>query len=231
VHSGNGVTVSSAERTHAKTQPHDSHLDDNRRLQARTHRTRGSRPLHQSATLERDASQRYTFTARCSRCVVPIRSRGRRLYWAGAESKIYAEPKRLERLGYLDSEKMPGKTRERTHYRLTDKGVRALQEWLTLPSHFPRIQSEAAIRVQASDLADDPAVVLKSLKPLSEEIDELSALLDESERREPQFPHRQRQLRLLRSLGRRVLRAQLEWLDEVEQEPRTTRHSSRLKPG
>ena len=150
--------------------------------------------------------------------LVQMARRGQRLYWAGGESKISAEPKRLERLGYLDSEKMPGKTRERTHYRLTEKAVGALQEWLTLPSRFPRIQSEAAIRVQASDLADDPTVVLESLKPLREEIGELSALLDESERRELQFPHRQRQLRLLHSLGRRLLRAHLEWIDEVEQE-------------
>lgn len=150
--------------------------------------------------------------------LVDMARRGQRLYWAGAESKIYAEPKRLARLGYLDSEKMPGKTRERTHYRLTEKGVRALQAWLALPSRFPRIQSEAAIRVQASDLAEDPAVVLGSLKALRTEIRELSALLDASEKREPQFPHRERQLKLLRSLGRRILRAHLEWIDEVEQE-------------
>jgi DNA-binding PadR family transcriptional regulator len=150
--------------------------------------------------------------------LVQMARRGQRLYWAGAESKIYAQPKRLEELGYLTSEKTPGKTRERTHYRLTEKGVRAVQEWLPLPSRFPRIQSEAAIRVQASDLADDPRVVLDSLKPLREEIAELAAVLDESERREPQFPHRQRQLRLLHSLGRRLLCAHLEWIGEVEQE-------------
>ncbi len=150
--------------------------------------------------------------------LVQMARRGQRLYWAGAESKIYAEPKRLETLGYLTSEKTPGKTRERTHYRLTEKGIGAVQEWLALPSRFPRIQSEAAIRVQASDLADDPRVVLESLKPLREEIAELTAVLDDSERREPQFAHRQRQLRLLHSLGRRLLRAHLEWIDEVEQE-------------
>ena len=156
--------------------------------------------------------------------LVQMARRGQRLYWAGAESKIYAEPKRLEELGYLTSEKMPGKTRERTHYRLTATGVGALQKWLALPSRFPRIQSDAAIRVQASDLADDPRVVLESLQALREEIGELAAILDESERREPQFPHRRRQLRLLHSLGRRILRAHLEWIDEVEHElgPRAT---------
>jgi PadR family transcriptional regulator AphA len=163
--------------------------------------------------------------------LVQMARRGQRLYWAGAESKIYAEPKRLEKLGYLTSEKMPGKTRERTHYKLTQKALHALQEWLALPSRFPRIQSDAAIRVQASDLADDPGVVLESLDALREEIAELAAILDESERREVQFPHRQRQLRLLHSLGRRLLRAHLEWIDEVEHElgPRPAGMSSRAE--
>ncbi len=143
---------------------------------------------------------------------------GQRLYWAGAESKIYAQPKRLEQLGYLSSEKLPGRTHPRTHYRLTEKGLAALREWLAQPCPFPRIQSEAAIRVQASDLAEDPASVVASLQALRAEIAELEAVLDVQEAREPQFPHRARQLRLLHSLGRRILRAHLDWLDEVERE-------------
>jgi len=157
--------------------------------------------------------------------LVQMARRGQRLYWAGAESKMYEQPKRLEKLGYLTSQKTPGKTRERTHYRLTDKGVRALQEWLVLPSRFPRIHSEAAIRVQASDLTEDPSVVLDSLETLREDIAELATILDEAEKREALFPHRRRQLRLLHSLGRRILRAHLEWIEDVEQElgPRPAR--------
>ena len=49
--------------------------------------------------------------------------RGRMLDWAG-ESQYYAEPKRLAKLGYLDARKEPGKTRDRTVYTLTDKGLR-----------------------------------------------------------------------------------------------------------
>jgi PadR family transcriptional regulator AphA len=143
---------------------------------------------------------------------------GQRLYWAGAESKIYAEPKRLEALGYLTSRKTPGKTRERTHYMLTDKGLAAMREWLGRPTRFPRIQSEAAIRIQASDLAEDPAVVVQSLQSLRREVEELEAVLDEAEIRHRALPHRERQLRLLRSLGRRVLRAHLDWIEEVEEE-------------
>jgi PadR family transcriptional regulator, regulatory protein AphA len=143
---------------------------------------------------------------------------GQRLYYAGAESKIYEQPKRLERLGYLRSEKRPGKTTERTYYTLSENGLAALREWHAQPSSFPRIQSEAAARVLSSDLAEDERVVGESLSAMRDEIAELSAGIDEDERRAPAIPHRQRQLKLVRSLGRRLLEAHLEWIDEVERE-------------
>jgi PadR family transcriptional regulator AphA len=143
---------------------------------------------------------------------------GQRLYYAGAASKIYQQPKRLERLGYLRSEKRPGKTRERTYYTLTEKGLDALREWLGRPSSFPRIQSEAVARVLASDLAKDESDVVESLRSLREEIAELSVGVDADELRAASIPHRERQLRLTRSLGRRLLQAHLDWIDEVERE-------------
>ena len=51
--------------------------------------------------------------------------RGRMLDWAG-ESQYYVEPKRLAKLGYLEARREPGKTRERTVYTLTEKGLEAL---------------------------------------------------------------------------------------------------------
>jgi PadR family transcriptional regulator, regulatory protein AphA len=143
---------------------------------------------------------------------------GQRLYYAGAASKIYEQPKRLERLGYLRSEKRPGKTTDRTYYTLTEKGRAALREWHARRSSFPRIQSEAVARVLSSDLAEDERVVAESLSAMREEIAELSAGVDEDERRAPSIPHRERQLKLVRSLGRRLLEAHLEWIDEVERE-------------
>jgi PadR family transcriptional regulator, regulatory protein AphA len=143
---------------------------------------------------------------------------GQRLYYAGAASKIYEQPKRLGRLGYLSAEKRPGKTRERTYYTLTEKGLAALREWLAEPSSFPRIQTEAVARVLASDLAEDERVVAESLQALREEIAELSAGVDEDESRASSMPHRERQLKLVRSLGRRLLQAHLDWIDEVERE-------------
>jgi PadR family transcriptional regulator, regulatory protein AphA len=150
--------------------------------------------------------------------LVEMARTGQRLYYAGAASKIYEQPKRLERLGYLRSEMRPGKTRERTYYRLTQKGLTALRDWLGRPSAFPRIQSEATARVLASDLAEDEHVVVESLLALREEIAELAAIVDADEHRAQSIPHRERQLRLVRSLGRRLLQAHLGWIEEVERE-------------
>jgi PadR family transcriptional regulator AphA len=151
--------------------------------------------------------------------LVRMGERGQRLHWAGAASKLYAEPKRLERLGYLRSDKQPGKTRERTYYTLTEKGLDALREWLLLPSAFPRIQNEAAIRVFISDLLSDPQAVLASIRPLRDEIAEQSEILDESERRAATtLVDRERQLLLVHGLGRRLLAALSDWIDEVERE-------------
>jgi DNA-binding PadR family transcriptional regulator len=148
--------------------------------------------------------------------LVQMARRGQRLYWAGAASKMYAEPKRLERLGYLRARKEPGKTRQRTYYTLTEQGYAALEAWLTRPSPFPKIQSEAAVRIHASDLANDLGQVAASISAMRGEIEEQTRLLDESDRRAPMFPHRQLQITLLHSLGRRLLGAHLEWIEEVE---------------
>jgi DNA-binding PadR family transcriptional regulator len=48
-------------------------------------------------------------------------------------SQIYAEPERLARAGYLN-ERRETSGRRRKHYRLTDKGRAALQEWLRTPT-------------------------------------------------------------------------------------------------
>src|SRR5262245_25189433 len=88
------------------------------------------------------------------------------MYWTSAESQWYAEPKRLEKLGYLGSRKEPGKTRERTVYHLTDLGREALRSWISEPSSLPRIQSEAIVRMLAGDLAESDDALLGSLEAM-----------------------------------------------------------------
>lgn len=141
---------------------------------------------------------------------------GERLYYAGAASKVYERAARLAQLGYLAAEKRPGRTRERTYYTLTDKGLAALRAWIEQPSRFPRIQSEAVTRVFASDLAVDEDAVVRSVRALEPEIEQLRRVLEDDERRAAAFPHRARQLALVRSLGHRLLDAHLEWIAEVQ---------------
>jgi DNA-binding PadR family transcriptional regulator len=152
---------------------------------------------------------------------------GQRLHYSGAASKIYAEPKRLARLGYVNARKEPGKTRERTFYTLTDRGLAALREWLARPSSFPRIQNEAVARVLASDLADDPEKVAESVRAMRADVEDQRRLLEVAESHASTLPHRERQLRLVRSLGRKLLDAHDEWIDEVEQELGSARRSRR----
>ena len=139
------------------------------------------------------------------------------LYWAAAESHWYAEPKRLERHGYLRSRKEPGRTTERTEYELTKQGVAALREWLKQPSPFPRIQHEAVVRVLAADLGSDEDVV-ESLSALEEEIAARRVLVDEALERAKALPHRERQLRLVHRLGSLLLDAHEQWLRDVRSE-------------
>jgi PadR family transcriptional regulator, regulatory protein AphA len=149
--------------------------------------------------------------------LVDMTRRGARLYWSAAPSKIYAEPKRLERLGHVTSRREPGRTRERTWYTLMAAGREALREWAALPSGFPRIYHDAACRLLAADIAGEEDV-RASLAAMRGELAELASLTEEAERVAASLPHRQRNLLLVHSLGRKLVTAHEEWLDEVERE-------------
>jgi PadR family transcriptional regulator AphA len=141
---------------------------------------------------------------------------GRILDWAG-ESQYYVEPKRLARLGYLDARREPGKTRERTVYTLTEKGLRALREYARTPARFTPLKSDPLLRLLIADLVGEE-VTRESLAALREEIAELEAELDASEARSEALPHRRKYLLLVISFLRRLLDLHLELVDEVERE-------------
>lgn len=151
-----------------------------------------------------------------------------RIYSDFAESQWYAEPKRLERLGYLSARREPGRTRERTHYSLTEKGQEALREWMKEPTGFSRIQVEPAWRLLAADLVGEEAV-LESLRGLRDQIADLVARLDVAEAMASTIPHRERYLLLNHRLARGIVQAHAAWLDEVERQlgSRRGRRSSR----
>jgi PadR family transcriptional regulator, regulatory protein AphA len=152
--------------------------------------------------------------------LVDMNRRGGEIYYSVAPSRLYAEPKRLEELGYVASEKRPGKTRERTFYTLTDKGREALRRWLLEPPSMPRIQNEAVAKLLAGDLLGDDELLADTLLTLREQIEAQQAKLEQARPRIDELPHRRRYLLLVHELGNRLLQVQREWLDDVERELR-----------
>jgi DNA-binding PadR family transcriptional regulator len=148
--------------------------------------------------------------------LVDMNRRGGQIYYSVAPSRLYAEPKRLEGLGYVTSERRPGKPRDRTFYTLTAKGREALRAWLTEPPSLPRIQNEAVLKVLAGDILGDDAALLETLLGLRDGIEEQQAKLVEARKGLDALPHRRAYLALVIDLGERLVQVQREWLDEVE---------------
>lgn len=142
--------------------------------------------------------------------------RGRMLDWAG-ESQYYAEPKRLARLGYLEARKEPGKTRERTVYTLTEKGLEALRGWARTPARFTPVKNEVLVRLLVADLVGEEPT-RESIVALREDIADLEARLDDGKSSAETLPHRRKYLLLTLGFLRRLLELHLELVDEVERE-------------
>ena len=142
--------------------------------------------------------------------------RGRILAWAG-ESQYYAEPKRLAKLGYLESRREPGKTRERTVYTLTQKGLRALREYARTPVTVTPLKSDALLRLLLADLVGEE-VTRESLVTLREDIADIETRIAESEESARELPHRSRYLLMVTGFLRRYLDLHSDFVDEVERE-------------
>jgi PadR family transcriptional regulator, regulatory protein AphA len=143
--------------------------------------------------------------------------RGAPAFFSSAPSQLYAEPKRLERLGWVTATVEPGKTRSRRVYRLTDAGREALREWARAPAPYADIRDQAHVRLLAGDMLED-AEIVASITAMRPRLDEVEALLAESEQRAVALPHLERHLLLAQSLGRHLVNAYRAWIDEVETE-------------
>jgi DNA-binding PadR family transcriptional regulator len=140
--------------------------------------------------------------------------RGRMLAWAG-ESQYYTEPKRLAQLGYLEPHKEPGRTRERTVYTLTEKGLGALREYAATPVSFTPLKTDALLRLLICDLVGEE-VTRESMSTLRDDIADIKARLEDAERRAKDLPHREKYLRLVTGFLARLLELHEELVDDVE---------------
>jgi DNA-binding PadR family transcriptional regulator len=141
---------------------------------------------------------------------------GRMLAWAG-ESRYYTEPKRLAKLGYLAAHKEPGKTRERTVYALSDKGLRALREHAQTPVTFTPVKSDALLRLLICDLVGEEPT-RTSMLALRNDIADIQGRLDEADERAAGLPHREKYLIMVTRFLRGLLALHEDLVDEVEQE-------------
>jgi DNA-binding PadR family transcriptional regulator len=142
--------------------------------------------------------------------------RGRMLDWAG-ESQYYVEPKRLAKLGYLEARREPGKTKERTVYTLTEKGLEALREHARTPVRFTPVKSDPLLRLLIADLVGE-RVTRESMATLREDIADLQERVNEAEARAEDLPHRRKYLLLTTGFMRELLELHLQLVDEVERE-------------
>ena len=142
--------------------------------------------------------------------------RGRILDWAG-ESQYYTEPKRLARLGYLEARREPGKTRERTVYTLTGRGLEALRAYGATPVELTPLKSEPLLRLLLADLVGEPTT-RESLVTLRDDIADVLARLDENEESAAALPHRSKYLLMTTRFLRRYVELHRDLVDEVERE-------------
>jgi DNA-binding PadR family transcriptional regulator len=142
--------------------------------------------------------------------------RGRVLDWAG-ESQYYVEPKRLANLGYLEARKEPGRTRPRTIYTLTDKGLDALREYARTPVTLTPVKSEVLLRLLIADLVGEE-VTRESVATLRADLADVVARLDESAKEAEGLPHRSKYLLLVNGFLRRLVGVHEELVDDVERE-------------
>jgi len=142
--------------------------------------------------------------------------KGRIVDWAG-ESQYYVEPKRLARLGYLEARKEPGKTRERTVYTLTEKGIEALKEWGQTPLRFTPLKTEVASRLLAADIIGDEAT-RTSFATLREDLADLRERIHDMTVSAPTLPHRTKYLLIAARFFGGIVDVYEELVDEVERE-------------
>jgi len=145
---------------------------------------------------------------------------GRFLAWAG-ESQYYVEPKRLAKLGYLEARKEPGKTRERTVYTLTEKGLDALREWARTPVRFTPFKSEALLRTLATDLVGEDAV-REGFATLRDDLEDMRGRVEASAERAKALPHREKYLNLGLEFIEGLIGLYEELVEKVEQDFATT---------
>jgi len=79
--------------------------------------------------------------------------RNLRFFWPRAESRIFAEARRLEADGLARAERSYVGQRARTTYSVTDEGMASLRRWLATPPGPTSLECEPLLRVILAELS------------------------------------------------------------------------------
>jgi len=114
-------------------------------------------------------------------------------YWAPATSQIYAELKRLERLGYVTSrEAAHDELRNKRVYRITTAGRDALRRWLRdAPVEPPVLKHGVALRVWLGHLVepDELRSIVEQHRQYAEEMQDELERAAATARRDPAWTY------------------------------------------
>jgi PadR family transcriptional regulator AphA len=155
--------------------------------------------------------------------------RSLRYTWPKSESHLYAEPKRLVRLGFARVTETPaGPVRTRQVYRITAAGRRALKRWLESEPAPPQLEFEAVLRLFYADATDKDAV-LSTLAHTQEDLHRRYAegmtLVEAWLGGGAPFPDRLHISALVAAFTRDLLSLMIHWSEfaqrEIKQWPRT----------
>jgi DNA-binding PadR family transcriptional regulator len=155
--------------------------------------------------------------------------RSLRYAWPKSESHLYAEPKRLVRLGYARAtEKPAGPVRTRQVYRITASGRRALEHWLETEPAPPQMEFEALLRLFYADATNKDAVLstlTHTEDDLRQRYEEGMALVEAWLGGDAPFPERLHLSALVGAFTRDLLQLMIRWSEfareEIEQWPTT----------
>lgn len=155
--------------------------------------------------------------------------RSLRYAWPKSESHLYAEPKRLVRLGFARVTEAPaGPVRTVQVYRITAAGRAALKRWLASDPAAPQLEFEAVLRLFFADAADK-AAALATLAHTRDDLERRYAegitLAASWLEGESPFPERLHISALVAAFTRDLLSLMIHWTEfaqrEINEWPRT----------
>lgn len=152
-----------------------------------------------------------------------------RYVWPRSEANLYAEPKRLVRLGWAHATSEQVGNRSRTTYRITADGRHELRRWLATRPAAPALEIEGLVRLLHADHGslDDLRTALESTGRQARELLAAGrAQVGEYEAGAGLFPEREHILALLVDGYADIMAALIGWCDravaEIGSWPSTT---------